>query len=143
MLFPDTADQRRCLQTLCKTCKSLRLRWPHCPASSVSGHIALLLHSMTDPANITGVYFVLFVLAVWSTYRQTTSAAKKLRLVTVLLYVQPSTLLCCTSPVFVHSFLVLLTHFITRSLEFSRARLQIDTDREMYRWSIPLTFLGK
>ncbi|KAN0134268.1 hypothetical protein V8E53_007766 [Lactarius tabidus] len=75
-------------------------------------------------SGLFGVYFVLFVLAVWSTYRQTTSAAKKLRLVTVLL------------------FLVLLTHFITRSLEFARARLQIDTDREMYRWSIPLTFLG-
>jgi hypothetical protein len=44
---------------------------------------------------------------------------------------------------FVHSFIVLLTHFITRSLEFARARLQIETDREMYRWSIPLTFLGK
>ena len=99
--------------------------------------------AVLTPANITGVYFVLFVLAVWSTYRQTTSAAKKLRLVTVLLYVQLLILLCCVLPVFMYSFLVLLTHFITRSLEFSRARLQIDTDREMYRWSIPLTFLGK
>ena len=99
--------------------------------------------TVLTPANITGVYFVLFVLAVWSTYRQTTSAAKKLRLVTVLLYVQLLILLCCVLSVFLYSFLVLLTHFITRSLEFSRARLQIDTDREMYRWSIPLTFLGK
>jgi hypothetical protein len=49
MPFLDTAEQRRCLQTLCKPCKSPRLRWRHCPASSVSGNIALLLHSTTDP----------------------------------------------------------------------------------------------
>lgn len=48
MPFTDTADQRRCLQTLCKPCKSLRLRWPHCPASLVSRHIALLPRSRTD-----------------------------------------------------------------------------------------------
>jgi len=75
-------------------------------------------------SGLFGVYFVLFVLAVWSTYRRATSSSKRLRLVTVLL------------------FFVLLIHFITRSLEFSRARLQIDTDKEMHRWSIPLTFLG-
>ncbi|KAF8274000.1 hypothetical protein EI94DRAFT_1714488 [Lactarius quietus] len=51
-------------------------------------------------------------------------SSKRLRWVTILL------------------FIVLLAHFITRSLEFSRARLQIDTDRELLRWSIPLTFLG-
>jgi len=75
-------------------------------------------------SGLFGVYLVLFVLAVWSTYRQDTSPSKRLRLATVLLFV------------------VLVNHFITRSLEFSRARLQIDTDREMSRWSIPLTFLG-
>jgi hypothetical protein len=42
-----------------------------------------------------------------------------------------------------HSFIDLLVHFITRSLEFSRARLQNDSDEELLRWSIPLTVIGK
>ena len=41
------------------------------------------------------------------------------------------------------SFLDLLIHFTTRSLQFARARLQIDTDAEMRKWGIPLVFLGK
>ena len=49
MAFPGTADQRRCPQPLCKTCKSLRLRWHPCQASSVNEHITLLLRSiLTD-----------------------------------------------------------------------------------------------
>jgi len=72
------------------------------------------------------VYLVLFVLAVWSTYLQPkrTPSSKGLGWVTIIL------------------FIVLLAHFITRCLEFSRARLQIDTDEELLKWSIPLTFLG-
>jgi len=41
------------------------------------------------------------------------------------------------------SFLDLLLHFITRSLQFSRARLQTDTDEEARKWGIPLVFIGK
>ncbi|KAH8992509.1 hypothetical protein EDB92DRAFT_1858249 [Lactarius akahatsu] len=73
---------------------------------------------------MTGVYFVLFVLAVWSTYRRGSLLLKRLRWVTILL------------------FIVLLAHFITRALEFSRARLHNDSDRELLRWSIPLTVVG-
>ncbi|KAH9178626.1 hypothetical protein EDB89DRAFT_1927587, partial [Lactarius sanguifluus] len=80
--------------------------------------------ALASLSGLFGVYFVLFVLAVWSTYRQDTSSSKRLRWVTIFL------------------FLVLLLHFITRSLEFARARLQIDTDEELLTWSIPLTFLG-
>ena len=109
----------------------------------MSRHIALLLHSRTDP----GQY-----------YRSVLRPVRARSLVNLPadhvggeeteIGHCPSVcaaliLLCCVLPVFMYSFLVLLTHFITRSLEFSRARLQIDTDREMYRWSIPLTFLGK
>jgi len=78
--------------------------------------------TLASLSGLFGVYFVLFVLAIWSTYLK--PSLKRLRWVTILL------------------FIVLLTHFITRSLEFSRARLQIDTDRELLRWTIPLTFLG-
>jgi hypothetical protein len=41
------------------------------------------------------------------------------------------------------SFLDLLAHFITRSLQFARARLMSDTNEELLRWSIPLTVVGK
>ena len=41
------------------------------------------------------------------------------------------------------SFLDLLLHFITRSLQFARARLQIDTDAEARMWRIPLVIIGK
>ncbi|KAN0134269.1 hypothetical protein V8E53_007767 [Lactarius tabidus] len=82
--------------------------------------------TLASLSGLFGVYLVLFVLAVWSTYLRPRRipSSKRLRWVTILLFV------------------VLLAHFITRCLEFSRARLQIDTDRELLRWSIPLTFLG-
>ncbi|KAI9444718.1 hypothetical protein H4582DRAFT_2070483 [Lactarius indigo] len=80
--------------------------------------------ALASLSGLFGVYFVLFVLALWSTYRQATSSSKRLRWITIFL------------------FLDLLLHFITRSLEFARARLQIDTDEELLTWSIPLTFLG-
>jgi len=67
---------------------------------------------------------VLFVLAIWSTYRQGTVSSKRLRWVTIILFID------------------LLIHFITRSLEFSRARLERDTKEEFLKWSIPLTVIG-
>ncbi|KAH9035054.1 hypothetical protein EDB84DRAFT_43871 [Lactarius hengduanensis] len=80
--------------------------------------------ALASLSGLFGVYFVLFILAVWSTYRQDTPSSKRLRWVTIIL------------------FLVLLIHFITRSLEFARARLQIDTDEELLEWIVPLRFLG-
>lgn len=80
--------------------------------------------ALASLSGLFGVYFVLFVLAIWSTYRQNTLSSKRLRWITIFL------------------FLDLLIHLTTRSLEFARARLQIDTDSEMLEWSIPLTFLG-
>ncbi|TCD61476.1 hypothetical protein EIP91_008393 [Steccherinum ochraceum] len=75
-------------------------------------------------SGLFGVYFVLFILAVWSTYRKINVASKRLRWVTIIL------------------FLDLLAHFITRSLGFARARLQDDSDHELLRWDIPLTVVG-
>ncbi|KAI9452560.1 hypothetical protein BJY52DRAFT_1292328 [Lactarius psammicola] len=80
--------------------------------------------ALASLSGLFGVYFVLFVLAIWSTYRQGTTSSKTLRWITILLFID------------------LLLHLITRSLEFARARLQIDTDEELLTWSIPLTFLG-
>ncbi|KAI0275164.1 hypothetical protein BC834DRAFT_34725 [Gloeopeniophorella convolvens] len=81
--------------------------------------------TLASLSGLFGVYFVLFVLAIWSTYQQETVSSKRLRWVTVAL------------------FLDLLAHFITRSLEFSRARLQNDSDEEILHWTIPLLVVGK
>ncbi|KAI9461162.1 hypothetical protein F5148DRAFT_245312 [Russula earlei] len=80
--------------------------------------------TLASLSGLFGVYFVLFVIAIWSTYQKDNVSSKRLRWVTVALFVD------------------LLIHFISRSLQFSRARLQRDTDEEMRKWSIPLTFLG-
>ncbi|THH30145.1 hypothetical protein EUX98_g4038 [Antrodiella citrinella] len=83
---------------------------------------AIVLSSLSG---LFGVYFLLFVLALWSTYRKSSVASVRLRWVTIVL------------------FLDLLAHFITRSLQFARARLQDDSDHETLRWDIPLTVVGK
>ncbi len=136
-------DQRRCLQTLCEPYRSLRLRWPPCRASSVSGHIALLLRSMTNPRQYNRSVLrpvracSLVDVPTGHVVIENTEMGHYLSVCaaidSAILYVPP----------ILHSFLDLLIHLITRSLEFSRARLQIDTDKELLTWSIPLTFLGK
>ncbi len=49
----------------------------------------------------------------------------------------------CLIPSLLRRFLDLLAHFITRSLQFARARLMRDTNEELLEWSIPLTIVGK
>ena len=43
----------------------------------------------------TGVYLVLVVLAIWATYRYATVSSKRLRWVTIALYVHAASLLMC------------------------------------------------
>ncbi|KAF8481857.1 hypothetical protein DFH94DRAFT_628117 [Russula ochroleuca] len=80
--------------------------------------------SLACLTGLFGVYLVIFVLAIWSTYRQATMSSKRLRWVTIVLFVD------------------LCIHFVTRSLQFSRARLLRDSNQEFLRWSIPLTVIG-
>jgi hypothetical protein len=40
-------------------------------------------------------------------------------------------------------FLDLFAHFVTRSLQFARARHMRNTNEELLRWTIPLTVVGK
>ncbi|KAN0111626.1 hypothetical protein V8E52_008364 [Russula decolorans] len=75
-------------------------------------------------ACLSGVYFVLVVLAIWATYRHATVSSKRPRWVTIAL------------------FLDLLTHFVTRSLQFARARHMKNTNEELLSWTIPLTVSG-
>ncbi|KAI0690052.1 hypothetical protein BC835DRAFT_1418063 [Cytidiella melzeri] len=71
-----------------------------------------------------GVYMVLFVLAIWSTYRRSGSPYKGLRIVTSILFV------------------TLLIHYIVHSVMFGQSRLvNPPTDLEWIS-TIPLTFIG-
>ncbi|KZV93245.1 hypothetical protein EXIGLDRAFT_768255 [Exidia glandulosa HHB12029] len=71
-----------------------------------------------------GVYSMLFLVSVWSTYRHKSDASRRLRIVTIVLFV------------------TLLIHFITRSLQFARSRNLNPSDTELYKWSIPLLVVG-
>ncbi|KAI0089410.1 hypothetical protein BDY19DRAFT_102283 [Irpex rosettiformis] len=71
-----------------------------------------------------GVYLVLFVLTVWATYRHPSVAQKRLRIVTIAL------------------FLTLVTHYTTRALEFGRARLITPPRNEQRLVDIPLLFVS-
>jgi hypothetical protein len=87
-MFPPTQfDKLQCLPQHCRTWKSRQSRYPPCRACSV-GPIVLLFCPSTEPLlRRTGVYLVLFVLAIWSTHRQGTVTSKRLRWVTIALYV--------------------------------------------------------
>ncbi|KAI0791543.1 hypothetical protein BC629DRAFT_1593144 [Irpex lacteus] len=70
-----------------------------------------------------GAYVVLFILALWSTHRRQGRAYKRLRMMTVLL------------------FIVLVTHYISRAVATARARRMIPAPDEEARFTIPLQFV--
>lgn len=55
-----------------------------CGLFGMSNSFVLVQHVL-NYALLKGVYFVLFVLALWSTYRKTTVASTRLRWVTIIL----------------------------------------------------------
>lgn len=72
-----------------------------------------------------GIYIVLFVLALWSTYRSQQGVAQtRLRIVTIAL------------------FLCLITHYMARALTFARARNMNTPSDEETKWTVPLVFVG-
>ncbi|KAH9934570.1 uncharacterized protein BXZ73DRAFT_20820, partial [Epithele typhae] len=71
-----------------------------------------------------GLYFALFVLALWANYGRGDVSSKRLRIVTIVLFVN------------------LCAHFIARSLQFARARIMEPADNEFFKWGIPLTVIG-
>ncbi|KAF8506608.1 hypothetical protein F5888DRAFT_1643797 [Russula emetica] len=81
--------------------------------------------SLACLTGLFGVYVVIFVIAIWATYRQTPVSSKILRWVTIALFIDLS------------------IHFISRSLQFARARRLDDSKEEFLRWGIPLTVITK
>lgn len=96
------------------------------PENAESGFTNLSIVSVTFSAlsALFGCYFILFILAIWSTYQKDTVAARRLRIVTILL------------------FIVLSTHYTVRALMFSQARLLVQPKNEVSAWQIPLIFVG-
>ncbi|KAI0089400.1 hypothetical protein BDY19DRAFT_942208 [Irpex rosettiformis] len=71
-----------------------------------------------------GAYLVLFVLAIWATYRRKDVAQKRLRIVTIVL------------------FLTLLTHYGSRAVQFGRSRLMVPPSNEQRLVDVPLLFVS-
>ncbi|RPD81809.1 hypothetical protein L226DRAFT_518066 [Lentinus tigrinus ALCF2SS1-7] len=71
-----------------------------------------------------GVYILLFVVALWANHGRRTVSSRRLRIVTILLFVD------------------LCAHFIARSLQFARARIMNPDPNEFFKWSIPLVVIG-
>ncbi|KAI0086342.1 hypothetical protein BDY19DRAFT_995948 [Irpex rosettiformis] len=71
-----------------------------------------------------GAYVILFVLAVWSTYSRTGTSYRRLRIVTIVLFIN------------------LLTHYICRGITFGRARLVNPPAGDLRMVDIPIVFIG-
>lgn len=72
----------------------------------------------------TGVYFALFVLAMWANHGRSDISSRRLKTVTIVLFVN------------------MVIFVLVRSLQFSRARVLHPPEREFFNWGIPLTVIG-
>ncbi|GJE86385.1 hypothetical protein PsYK624_024650 [Phanerochaete sordida] len=72
---------------------------------------------------LCGVYLVLFVFTIWSTYRQAERAYSKLRVITILLFV------------------VIVIHYTMRSVDFSERRLN-PNGIALDPWTTPVYFIA-
>ncbi|KAI0724366.1 hypothetical protein C8T65DRAFT_563789 [Cerioporus squamosus] len=71
-----------------------------------------------------GVYFILFLLALWANHARRDVSSRRLRIVTIVLFAD------------------LCAHFIARSMQFARARIMSPDANEFFKWSIPLIVIG-
>ncbi|KAI0690557.1 hypothetical protein C8T65DRAFT_587817 [Cerioporus squamosus] len=71
-----------------------------------------------------GIYFSLFILALWANYGRNDPSSRRLRVVTIVLFVNLS------------------AHFIARSLQFARSRIMEPSSNEFFKWGIPLIVIG-
>lgn len=82
---------------------------------------------------------VLFILAVWGTYRHEGAAHRRLRWITVSLYVLLLMMrLVLTS---IGSFLVILIHYVARAIGLGRSRLANPPSNEIGMWNVPTDFV--
>ncbi|GJE86381.1 hypothetical protein PsYK624_024610 [Phanerochaete sordida] len=71
-----------------------------------------------------GVYFVLFILAIWATYRQSSKANARLRVTTIILFVD------------------LAVHYIMRSITIGQSRMITPPSDEYLHWYIPIVLVA-
>ncbi|KAI0342526.1 hypothetical protein BDW22DRAFT_1429352 [Trametopsis cervina] len=69
-----------------------------------------------------GVYLVLFILAMWSTYRRSNGNDVRLRVVTMV-------------------FMTLLIHYVSRAVQFGRSRIMTPPASEQAHVTVPLLFI--
>ncbi|KAI0791535.1 hypothetical protein BC629DRAFT_368670 [Irpex lacteus] len=75
-------------------------------------------------SSLFSVYLVLFAFAIWATYRRNNVAQRRLRIVTIVM------------------FLTLVMHYASRAVEFGRTRLLTPPSDEQRLVDIPLLFLS-
>ncbi|TFL01386.1 hypothetical protein BDV98DRAFT_507867 [Pterulicium gracile] len=75
-------------------------------------------------SGLFGVYIILFILALWSIFGRKGTAHRRLRVITVAM------------------FLVLLCHFISKALQFYRAGQRNPPEDERHRWTTPLSLVS-
>ncbi|KAI0093963.1 hypothetical protein BDY19DRAFT_989487 [Irpex rosettiformis] len=95
---------------------------PGCPTSFRDLAIVAVVHSTLSA--LFGVYVVLFVLAMWSMYRRHGLSYRRLRMVTILLFID------------------LLVHYICRSITFGETRQMTQPANEQRMVTIPIVFVG-
>ncbi|KAI0336005.1 hypothetical protein GY45DRAFT_1430191 [Cubamyces sp. BRFM 1775] len=71
-----------------------------------------------------GIYFSLFILVLWTNHGRRDVSSRVLRIVSIVLFVD------------------LCAHFVSRSLQFSRARVMKPNADEFFTWSVPLLVIG-
>ncbi|KAI0651665.1 hypothetical protein C8Q79DRAFT_50037 [Trametes meyenii] len=71
-----------------------------------------------------GVYFSLFILAIWAIHGRRRKSSRRLQIITAVLFVDLS------------------VHFIVRSLQFARAREARSDSEDLAKWNIPLVVMG-
>lgn len=103
------------------------------------GKFRLTLHPlMALLLLVPGAYFVLFIVAITTIYGRAGNSYKNLKIVTVLLCVHHTCPSSCKTLSQHHRFIDLTVHFITRSVEFSRARILPQPSNEFLKWTTPL-----
>ncbi|KAI0818939.1 hypothetical protein BC629DRAFT_687834 [Irpex lacteus] len=98
---------------------------PSFPVSSMSfNNLSVIGVVFSALSALFGAYVILFGLAIWSTYRRSGTAYRRLRIITIVLFVN------------------LLIHYICRGITFGKARLAQQPEDEARMVMIPIVFIG-
>jgi hypothetical protein len=87
-------------------------------------YLSIMAVVFSSLSALFGVYLVLFILTVWSTYRSNDRYQTRLRIITIVLFV------------------ILCIHYINRALSLWRSRVLPTPSDQFLHWTIPTTFIG-